>query len=212
MNASLCGGRVEPKPTRVRRQSPAARAYHRAMRRALVRLLCLLLTLTAVGAPRAEPPLDQRFDCEQAFDLIATLVIARCAAWRAPPAAADKLATTRARLLASGLAGSAELDLARIAFCPLAAGTGMVPAPRTLYLDDGLIELSVDGLAEILAHELEHVAQFERLGARGFKCDYVRAMVACGGCQDRQNALEAEAYARQDAVREALAREVTPAP
>jgi hypothetical protein len=37
-------------------------------------------------------------------------------------------------------------------------------------------------------------------------------MVACGGCQDRQNALEAEAYARQDAVREALTREVTPAP
>ncbi|MGE0861688.1 MAG: hypothetical protein AB7I01_20060 [Gammaproteobacteria bacterium] len=177
------------------------------MRRALV---CLLSVLLVLPAPRAEPTLDQRFDCEQAFDLIATLVIARCAAWRAPPAAAAKLAATRARLLASGLASDAELELPRIAFCPLAAGTGMVPAPRTLYLDDGLIDLSVDGLAEILAHELEHVAQFERLGTRGFKCDYVRAMVACGGCQDRGNALEAEAYARQDAAREALARSAAP--
>ncbi|MBX9607447.1 MAG: hypothetical protein K2Y51_14580 [Gammaproteobacteria bacterium] len=182
------------------------------MRRALACLLSLLLTLAVPRVPRAETALEQRFDCEQAFDLIATLVIARCAAWQAPPGAADKLAATRARLLTSGQASGAELEAPRIAFCPLAAGTGMVPAPRTLYLDDGLVELSVDGLAEILAHELEHVAQFERLGSRNFKCDYVRAMVACGGCQDRRNALEAEAYARQDAVREALAREVTPAP
>lgn len=77
----------------------------------------------------------------------------------------------------------------------------MVPAPNRLYLDDGLITMSVDGLAEILAHELEHRSQFLTRGARGFKCDYVRAMRDCGGCQDRRHALEREAYERQDRAR-----------
>ncbi len=172
-------------------------------RRALALLRALVLATPWTAAGQALPG-GEHFDCENAFDLIATLVIARCAAWQAPPEAADKLAATIARLQDSGLAPKGEFAGTRIAFCPLAAGTGMVPAPRTLYLDDGLITLSTDGLAEILAHELEHVAQFERLGTRGFKCEYVRDMVACGGCQDRGNALEAEAYARQDRVREAL--------
>jgi len=153
------------------------------------------------SAPRFD---GERFDCENAFDLIALMVIARCSVYQAPAEARQALSAAAARLRSAGYASEEDFNTSHIAFCPLAAGTGMVPAPGQLYLDDGLVGLSTDGLAEILAHELEHLRQFERLGTRGFKCEYVRAMLACGGCQDRRHALEAEAYARQDEVRERL--------
>lgn len=146
----------------------------------------------------------ERFDCENAFDLVAMMVVAGCSVYQAPAAASAAIAAASARLRDTQLASVTELERATITFCPLAAGTGMVPAPDQLYLDDGLIAMSTDGLAEILAHELEHVQQFARLGIREFKCEYVRDMVACGGCQDRGHALEAAAYARQDHVRARL--------
>ncbi len=178
----------------------------------IVTLLCCALNTpahsaddTAATEPVTPAPLSaERFDCENAFDLIAMMVIARCNVYQAPPAASAAIAAASARLRDQQLASAEELDRSTIAFCPLAAGTGMVPAPRQLYLDDGLITLSSDGLAEILAHELEHVQQFERLGTRQFKCEYVRDMLACGGCQDRNHGLEAAAYDRQDRVRERL--------
>ena len=80
----------------------------------------------------------------------------------------------------------------------------MVPAPGRIYVDDGLLTLSADGLAEIIAHEFVHVHQFAELGTHDFKCAYVHAMLACGGCQDRGHRLEAEAYRRQDEVRARL--------
>jgi hypothetical protein len=147
---------------------------------------------------------SEQFDCENAFDLIAMMVIARCSVYQPPAAAGAALTAAIARLRSSGLASDEELAASQPAFCPLAVGTGMVPAPGQLYLDDGLTGLSTDGLAEILAHELEHIRQFQQLGTRGFKCEYVRDMRACGGCQDRRHGLEAEAYARQDRVREQL--------
>ena len=131
-------------------------------------------------------------------------VMVRCAAWIGPPEADARLAAVRRRLLATGLAQPSEFADLRIAFCPLLQGTGMLPDPSHLYLDDGLLGMSVEGLAEILAHELQHRVQFASFGHRGFKCAYVRAMSACGGCQDRRHPLEAEAYARQDLARERL--------
>lgn len=158
-------------------------------------------------SPSAPQLKSERFDCENAFDLIALMVVARCSVYQPPASAAAALEAAVTRLRDTGLADDAELDDSHIAFCPLAAGTGMVPAPGQLYLDDGLIGLSRDGLAEILAHELEHIRQFKRLGTREFKCEYVRDMLACGGCQDRGHALEAEAYTRQDEVRERLLKD-----
>ena len=169
----------------------------------LVGFICFMFAVTSHGEDSAaEMPLNgESFDCENAFDLIAMMVIARCSVYQAPTTASDALHAAATRLRASGLASEEQLEATHIAFCPLAAGTGMVPAPGQLYLDDGLIGLSTDGLAEILAHELEHIRQFEQLGTRGFKCAYVRDMLACGGCQNRGHRLEAEAYARQDSVR-----------
>lgn len=166
-------------------------------------VLCALLI--HASPPAAEPGAPpESFDCEDAFDLIAMTAMLRCAAWVAPADADTRLATVRRRLLDTGLAQPQEFEGLHIAFCPLLQGTGMLPDPAHLYLDDGLLGMSVDGLAEILAHELQHRVQFETFGTRGFKCGYVRAMSACGGCQDRRHPLEAEAYARQDRVREHL--------
>lgn len=148
--------------------------------------------------------MTEQFDCADAFDLIAMAVMLRCATYAPPPAAQTRIDTARQRLLDQGLATPAEFDGLRIAFCPLMQGTGMLPDPDRLYLDDGLISMSVDGLAEIIAHELQHRVQFSSFGRHGFKCRYVRAMSACGGCQDRRHPLEGEAYLRQDRAREVL--------
>lgn len=167
--------------------------------RALLAVVAFLVCTASRGAAAPES-----FDCEDAFDLIAMTVMLRCSAWTAPPAAEARLAAVRGRLLATGLAQPQEFEGLRIAFCPLLQGTGMLPDPAHLYLDDGLLGMSIDGLAEILAHELQHRMQFASFGSRGFKCGYVRAMSACGGCQDRRHPLEAEAYARQDLARARL--------
>ena len=168
------------------------------------RRLLFVAALTAAFSAAAEPLASEQFDCADAFDLIAMTVMLRCSTYSEPPAAAARIEAARRRLLARGLADSAEFDGLHIAFCPLVQGTGMVPDPTRLYLDDGLLGMSVDGLAEIIAHELQHRVQFESFGAHGFKCAYVRAMTACGGCQDRQHPFEREAYERQDLVRDAL--------
>ena len=161
---------------------------------------------TAVVAPGAEAatPSAEHFACADAFDLVARMVMFRCDTYQAPAAANRKIAAAVARLRAFDLITPQTAADTRIEFCPLLQATGMVPVPGRIYLDDGLIDLSTDGLAEIVAHEFVHIDQFARFGIQAFKCAYVRAMAACGGCQDRQHALEAEAYARQDAVRERL--------
>jgi hypothetical protein len=165
---------------------------------------CALVCAAAAAAAAEPPAAAEQFDCVDAFDLVATGVILGCALWSAPPAARTRLDAARERLLATGLASPEEFAGLVLAFCPLPRGTGMVPAPDRLYLDDGLMKMSVDGLAEILAHELEHRRQFLVRGVRGFKCDYVRAMRDCGGCQDRRHALERAAYERQDRARARL--------
>ncbi len=149
-------------------------------------------------------------DCEQAFDLFAFTATAACATPSDDSAAGeaeDKLAAAQARLIAAGAFEARDFAGVSIRWCRLVTGTGMVTGPRTLYLNSALRQMSVDGVAEVLAHELVHVRQFERLGPRGFKCDYVRDYVACGGCQDRRHPLEQQAYDVQDLVRERLLEE-----
>ena len=174
-------------------------------RRGARRLRAAWLALSVGCAHAADGPgVAGQFDCADAFELVAMTVMVACAGYRAPAAAHGKIAQAQARLLDARLATAREFDGLDIAFCPLMQGTGMMPAPDRLYLDDGLQRMSVDGLAEIIAHELEHRRQFARLGVRGFKCAYVRDMSNCGGCQDRRHPLEREAYERQDRAREEL--------
>ncbi len=155
-----------------------------------------------IGTPYA---FTGEFDCVNAFDMFAAFAAFSCST--ASPQADDttRIAHAIARLRETESLPDVEVDTLTIRFCPLLSGTGIVPAPQRVYLDDGLRGLSIDGLAEILAHELVHVRQFAALGAVGFKCEYVRAMGVCGGCQDRAHPLERSAYEVQDSVRKRLA-------
>jgi hypothetical protein len=170
-------------------------------------VLLLVALRSSTGAPSGTHPdaLSGDFDCEATFDLVASTLIAGCTGAVPSSAAQAKIDAALARLEDAGLVQAGELTDIAIGVCPLTRGAGIVPAPRRIYLDDGLMGASDDLVAEVIAHELEHVRQFETLGARGFKCGYVRAMLACGGCQDRRHDLEHDAYARQDRARERLA-------
>lgn len=187
------------------------------MKRSHGRVTALLLSMLLAGAARATElertlgappgmPFAEEFDCVSAFDLFASFAMVRCAGIPAATGDADLLARALRRLQQLEPLDPALTAGLEIRFCPLLNGTGLVPAPNRMLLDDGLRVMSADGLAEIIAHEFVHVAQFERLGRTEFKCAYVRAMSVCGGCQDRGHPLEREAYDTQDRVRAGLAR------
>jgi hypothetical protein len=161
-------------------------------------------------------PFAEEFDCVNAFDLFASFVMLRCAVLQDGVDDRDAIRAALARLHQLKLVPAAEIAQTDIRFCPLLSGTGLVPAAGRMLLDDGLRVMSADGLAEIIAHEFVHLQQFENLGSANFKCTYVRAMSACGGCQDRGHSLERAAYESQDRARAALrtipAQPVPPAP
>lgn len=171
--------------------------------------------LTAPSAPLgwldsipAPSDFSGEFDCIDAFNLFAALATARCEFNPEPYDPWTKLDAARARLIAAGYFERADFADVRISWCPLLSGTGMVPDVRHLYLDDGLRGSSVDGVAEVLAHELVHIRQFRALGDREFKCAYVRGLAACGSCQDRAHPLEREAYELQDRVRNGFLKQL----
>lgn len=144
------------------------------------------------------------FDCVDAFDVVAAFSTLQCGPQSVASGDAARLRTVGQRLLEIGQVSAGEWSQLTIEFCPLGSGTGIVPAAAHIYLDDGLRLASDDGIAEVLAHEITHTRQFSKMGAREFKCTYVRAMAQCGGCQDRHHSLESEAYAVQDEVRRIL--------
>lgn len=180
-------------------------------RRALPVLLAALLAVDATAtelddALNASPtmPFAEEFDCVNAFDMFVSFVMLRCAATPVLPTDRPTIQRALTRLRELELLAPAADPEIEIRFCPLLNGTGLVPAPRRMYLDDGLRAMSADGLAEIIAHEFAHIGQFEALGRAEFKCSYVRAMSACGGCQDRGHPLERAAYEAQDRARNRL--------
>ena len=141
-------------------------------------------------------------DCVNAFDLFASFATLHCAlaAGAEAPAASDdrqRIAKAFDRLEALGRVPASARHSVKVRLCPLVNGTGLVPGPKTILLDDSLRGMSDALFTEILAHEWVHVAQFDRLGASGFKCEYVRQMTRCGGCQDAAHPLEKEAYDAQ---------------
>ena len=174
-------------------------------------VLCVLVlgrVLAQEVVPSEVPPIAPRsadsFDCVDAFDVVAAFSTLQCGPQSVASGDALRLRTVGQRLLDIGQVSAQELSRLTIEFCPLGSGTGIVPANGQIYLDDGLRLASDDGIAEVLAHEITHTRQFSKMGAREFKCAYVRAMAQCGGCQDRRHALEREAYAVQDEVRRIL--------
>lgn len=73
--------------------------------------------------------------------------------------------------------------------------TGMTPDRNLICISDKWFhENNPVETAVTLAHEMIHVRQYASRGTDSFKCEYSKAFVRCGGCQDDGNPLEHEAY------------------
>jgi hypothetical protein len=97
------------------------------------------------------------------------------------------------------LVPGAPLDMIRVvehAALPIAPGFGAITLGRTIYVRGRLLER----LPGLLAHEVAHVAQFERMGWRGMLTSYGALWLQHGY---RAHPMEHEA---RDAERAALAQ------
>jgi hypothetical protein len=115
----------------------------------------------------------------------------------------DALAYARDVLVASRLFQPKEFNGVKVRWCQLNGAHGMAPGPNEVYVDTSAFP-DIPTVAALLGHEMQHIRQWRRHGA-SFKCKYSEAFVTCG-CQDSKNRFEAEAYATQNRVWQALNR------
>lgn len=108
-------------------------------------------------------------------------------------------------LIKAGIVNANSFDGVQIKLCNL-VGYGQAPDRGVVYLDQSYRDGSRAEAAATLAHEMRHQEQYRRLGTDEFKCAYTRDFVACGGCQDRKNTLERQAYEFEDSAAKALAQ------
>ena len=151
----------------------------------------------------AESSAAKQFDCLDMFDVLASLAAPACLSEQ-PVDRAPEITAAIDLLVKHRFVSRAQFRTIEVAFCPLNFGLGLVPKSNTIFIDDGLRHGSIDTLAEILMHELEHVNQIHTMGVTNFKCGYINALVDCGGCYDENHPLEAPAYATQARVRDFL--------
>jgi len=166
--------------------------------------LCLWATSAWSENPSPSPSPTPEFDCVAVFDFMAGLAAPICPHSNEKEARAHEINLAAGLLVEHNFLSPSALDEISIVFCPLTYGLGIVPKPNTIYIDDALQSGSVDTLAEVLLHEFEHVKQMRAAGSTAFKCAYITDLLACGGCMDKNHAMEAPAYAAQARVRDFL--------
>ncbi|MGR8949549.1 MAG: hypothetical protein ACU84Q_16000 [Gammaproteobacteria bacterium] len=169
-------------------------------------LCCSLLvpSLAHADSESAGYKIKEQLDCVNVFNVLASLAAPSCPVKPSAPNRGSEIDAAIALLAEHKLLARSAFDGLDITFCPLNFGLGLVPAPKTIFLDDGLRAGSIETLAEVLVHELEHVVQMRTMGVDDFKCGYINALVDCGGCFDDQHPLEAPAYKAQAEVRDYL--------
>lgn len=166
-------------------------------------LLCLSgIILYAIADTRG----SEELECVTLFNFVTAFIAPTCPIEKTTTDA-QKITEAIKLLAAHGFDYTQDLANVSIDFCPLQQGLGLVRQVDSILLDDGLKLGSKDTLAEVIAHEMEHVAQIRRMGEDKFKCAYIEELVACGGCVDKNHALEAPAYAIQARVRDILLKQ-----
>lgn len=149
--------------------------------------------------------------CSSLFQTITSAVIAQCSNWGDRLDDQHLIVNARNLLQSSGIIDSAELERVQVRWCPLNGAHGMAPEIRRIYLDVGL-KRNPFATAKTLAHEVVHLRQYHREGAENFKCNYSRQYVECGGCQDRRNRFEREAYDFEAQIEARLTRALNSVP
>ena len=148
--------------------------------------------------------ITKEFDCVAVFDLVAGLAAPNCPHETQASSYDSEVIGAINLLMENDFITRSSFDNISIKFCPLIQGLGLVRRPDAILIDDGLRLGSTDTLAEVLIHELMHIKQMQSMGEDEFKCTYINELLACGGCMDKNHALEAPAYKAQARVRELL--------
>lgn len=143
--------------------------------------------------------------CAATFQTITGVVIARCSNWDGRLDNQPLIDDAMNLLQNAGIMSPGELNGVQVRWCPLSNGHGMAPDRGRIYLDTSLQGNRIR-TASTLAHELTHIRQYRRLGTDRFKCDYSRQYTECGGCQDRRNAFEREAYDFENSIASRLSQ------
>jgi hypothetical protein len=131
--------------------------------------------------------------CSAPFQAITGVVIAQCSNWDGRTENQHLIANAINQLQSVGILSPGELNGVQVRWCPLSGAHGMAPDRGRIYLDTSL-QGNAYATASTLAHEITHIRQYRRMGTDRFKCDYSRQYAECGGCQDRRNSFEREAY------------------
>lgn len=146
--------------------------------------------------------------CAAPFQFITGVVIARCSNWDGRTDDQNLIAQAASILQSLGIIQANELNGVQVRWCPLQGADGLAPDRGRIYLDVG-IKGNLFQTASTLAHEVVHLRQYRSAGTDQFKCDYSRQYAECGGCQDRRNSFEREAYDYEDAIRMQLAQAIS---
>jgi uncharacterized membrane protein len=142
--------------------------------------------------------------CIGPYQVLTNAVMARCANWDGRLDDHAQIVGAIRALIDARLFTEAEFGRVRIRWCPLDGASGMAPDRGRIYLDASMKGHGTNELAALLAHEMTHVRQYERMRTDKFKCAYSREYVECGGCQNRRHSLEREAIDAQNAASETL--------
>lgn len=133
--------------------------------------------------------------CVGPYQALTGAVIATCSNWDGRLNDQHLIESAKQVLIGAGVNAPQDFNGIEIRWCPLNAGThGMAPDRGRIYLDDDLKSMAPRVRALTLAHEMMHVSQYRHDGTDRFKCNYSRAYLECGGCQDRRNYYERVAY------------------
>lgn len=145
--------------------------------------------------------------CAAPFQAITGVVIGRCSNWDGRTEDQHFIQQAANVLQNAGILEANELNGVQVRWCPLQGAHGMAPDRGRIYLDVSL-KGNLFATASTLAHEVVHIRQYRSGGTDRFKCDYSRQYAECGGCQDRRNRFEREAYEYEDQIRLRLSQAV----
>lgn len=157
--------------------------------------------------PREQVEVYGNQACAVPFQAITNIVIGRCSNWDGRIDDQHLIQQAASVLQSAGIIQANELNGVQVRWCPLQGAAGMAPDRGRIYLDTGL-KSNLFATASTLAHEVVHLRQYRNAGTDRFKCEYSRQYAECGGCQDRRNSFEREAYEYEDQIRLRLSQAV----
>lgn len=135
--------------------------------------------------------------CKTPFEDYVHSVVAVCANSPGRSADLNLIDDAKNTLIGAGIYPQSDFSGVDIRWCDLRAASGMTPVKDHVLLNPNL-KSDAAGLAEVLGHEMVHIAQFRRWRTDDFECRYSQQLPKGTG---RDNSVEEEAYAFQDSIK-----------